>query len=340
MSKKILVTGATGLAGGNLVRELAGRGEAVRVLVRNRSNLAAFQDLPSVGRVQGDILDRDSLEKALHGIEEVYHCAAMVSMWVPDRMKMWRINVEGTRNVLEVSQQKGVRRVVHMSTVDAIGFHTPEGWGSREKPSHEGVPYQNDGLKIPYMQTKHEAQQVALKFAGEGGLDVVVVNPTYMLGPYDVKPSSGSMIVQVVKKRAKGYTTGGNNFVDVRDVAVGTVSAMEKGRSGELYILGHENLSYKEAFSRIARVVDVPPPRGPIPKAAAYSVGALGTISGQLFGWLGANPEHFNLDSVKMGFIEHYFDPSKAVRELGMPQTPIEKAVEDAHRWFLDNGYL
>ena len=340
MRKKILVTGATGLAGGNLVRLLARKGEQVRVLVRSRSNLAAVKDLPTVERVQGDILDRASLENALQGIEEVFHCAAMVSMWVPDRMKMWGINVQGTRNVLEIALERGVRRVVHMSTVDAIGFNTPEGWGSREKPSHEGVPYQNDGLKIPYMQTKHEAQEVALEFARKGGLEVVVVNPTYMLGPYDVKPSSGAMIIQVVKKRAKGYTPGGNNFVDVRDVAAGAVSAMERGQSGELYILGHENLSYKEAFSRIAQVVGVPPPKVRIPKAAALAVGGFGTLCGRLFGRFGATPEHFNLDSVRMGFIEHYFDPSRAVRELGMPQTPIEKTVEDAHHWFLDNGYL
>ncbi len=340
MEKKILVTGATGLAGGNLVRELVRRGEAVRVLVRKSSNLRAIKDLPSVERFHGDILDRESLERAHQGVEEVYHCAAMVSMWVPDRGQMQGINVDGTENVLHAACRKGVRRVVHMSTVDAIGFHTPDGWGRKEKPSHEGVPYQNDWLNIPYMQTKEHAQRIALDYARQEKVEVVVVNPTFMLGPHDIKPSSGTMIIQVAQKRAMGYPTGGNNFVDVRDVVAGTITAMEKGRTGELYILGHENLTYKEVFSRIARIVGTAPPRFRIPRAAALAVGAMGTLYGKLFGRCGASPENVNLASVRMGFIDHYFDPSKAVRELAMPQTPIDTAVKDAHTWFMENGYL
>jgi dihydroflavonol-4-reductase len=336
----ILVTGATGLAGGNLVRELACQGREVRILVRPRSRLAAVQDLAGVEPVHGDILDRPSLGKALQGVKEVYHCAAMVTMWVPDPEQMRRVNVDGTRNVLELSAAAGVRRVVHMSTVDAIGFQTPEGWGTRHKPSHEGVAYQNDWLKIPYMQTKHEAQRVALGFAASGAMEVVVVNPTFMLGPYDVKPSSGTLILQVARGRAKGYTTGGNNFVDVRDVASGAVSAMEKGRSGELYILGNENLTYQEIFSRVAGVVGVPPPRIRIPRFAALAAGAAGSLYGNLFGRLGACPESVNWSSARMGFVDHYFDPSKARRELDLPATPLEKAIEDAYRWFVDNGYL
>jgi dihydroflavonol-4-reductase len=340
MEAEILVTGATGLAGGNLVRALVRRGRKVRILTRPRSNLAVVRDLAGVEPVPGDILDRGSLEAALDGVREVYHCAAMVSMWVPDPEGMRRINVEGTRNVMELSERKGVRRVVHMSTVDAIGFSTPDGWGTREKPSHEGVPYQNDRFGIPYFSTKYEAQQAALEFARTGRVDVVVVNPTFMLGPYDVKPSSGTMILQVARGRVKGYTHGGNNFVDVRDVAEGTVAAMEKGRSGALYILGNENLTYREIFSRIAGVVGVSPPGFSIPRAAALAAGAAGSLYGRLFGRLGAAPESINWSSARMGFVDHYFDASRAVRELGMPQTPVEKAVEDAYRWFREHNYL
>ena len=340
MRDKALVTGATGLAGGNLARELVRRGRDVRILIRPSSNLAAVKDLPEVECATGDILDRESLREALRDVTEVYHCAAMVAMWVPDRGLMQRINVDGTRNVLDLAAEQGVRRVVHMSSVDAIGFVTPDGWGRREKPSHEGVAYQHAHLDIPYMQTKYEAQQVALEFAARGSVDVVVVNPTYMLGPYDVKPSSGTMIVEAARGRLVGYTSGGNNFVDVRDVAAGAMAAMERGRSGELYILGHENLTYREVFERIARVLGVPLPRVPVPKPAALAAGALGSLYGRLFGRFGACPEAVNWSSARMAFMDHYFDPSKAVRELGMPQTPIETAVEDAYHWFKENGYV
>ena len=340
MRERFLVTGATGLAGGNLVRALAERGRRVRILVRPASNLLALRDLPEVERAEGDILDRGSLARAMREVTGVFHCAAMVSMWVPSPERMWETNVTGTRNVLEAAVEAGVRRVVHMSTVDAIGFGTAEGWGTRSKPSHEGVPYANDRLGIPYMQTKHAAQELALETAGAGQVEVVVVNPTYMIGPFDVKPSSGRMILQVARGRVPGYPSGGNNFVDVRDVAAGTMAAMERGRSGELYILGNENLSYREAFTRIARVLDAPPPRFRIPRTLALAAGGLGTAYGRLFGWAGARPEQVNLATARMGFVEHYFDGSKAVRELGMPRTPFETAVRDAHRWFADNGYL
>jgi len=339
MGGRILVTGATGLAGGNLVRALVRRGLRVRVLARPRSNLAALRDLAAVEAVTGDILDRGSLEVALRGVAEVYHCAARVRMWEPDPEAMRRVNVDGTRNVLELAERAGVRRVVHMSTVDAIGFATPDGWGSRDRPSHEGVPYANDRFGIPYMTTKHEAQRVALSFAQAGRLEVVVVNPTFMLGPFDVRPSSGLLILQVARRRVKGYPPGTNNFVDVRDVAEGTVAAMEKGRSGELYILGNENLAYGEMFARIARVVGVPPPGLRLPRAAVLAGGAAGSLYGRLLGRFGAAPESVNRATARMGCEDHCFDASRAVRELGMPQTPLERAVEDAWRWFRENGY-
>lgn len=335
MGSKIFVTGATGLVGGNLVRELSARGEQVRILVRRNSNTMAVDGLSGVEKVLGDITDRDSLREAMKGCECVYHCAADVRMWIVPMDVMRRINVEGTRNVLETAREMGVRRVVHVSTVDAIGFSTPDGWGKRDKPSNEDVPFQNERFAIPYMITKYEAQQVALTM-NKLGLEVVIVNPTYMLGPWDVKPSSGAMIIEVAKGLAKGYTTGGNNFVHIKDVVSAMITAMEKGRPGELYILGNENLSYKEIFTKVAKVVGVPPPKFKIPKIISLTAGFFGTLYGELT----HTEPNINHLTAAMGYVEHYFDSSKAVRELNMPQTPIEVAIEDAYRWFLDHGYI
>lgn len=335
MGNRIFVTGATGLVGGNLVRELSARGEDVRVLVRRNSNTMAVDGLKGVEKVFGDITDKESLHEAMEGCDRVYHCAADVRMWIVPMEQMRKINVEGTRNVLETARDKGVRRVVHVSTVDAIGFSTPDGWGTREKPSNETVPFQNERFAVPYMITKYEAQQVALTM-NKLGLEVVIVNPTYMLGPWDVKPSSGAMIIEVAKGLAKGYTTGGNNFVHIKDVVSAMITAMEKGRPGELYILGNENLSYKEIFTKVAKVVGVHPPRFKIPKIISLTAGFFGTLYGQ---FTGTEP-NINHLTAAMGYVEHYFDSSKAVRELGMPQTPIEVAIEDAYRWFLEHGYI
>jgi len=335
MTRVNFVTGATGLLGGNLARELVSRGERVKILVRRSSNTLATDGLEGVEKVEGDIGDPESLERGMKGCDRVYHCAADVRMWIVPMDAMRRVNVLGARNVFEAAKKTGIRRVVHVSTVDAIGFATPEGWGAMRKPSHESVPYQNDWLCVPYMITKHEAQQIALQMNGPD-LEIVIVNPTYMLGPWDVKPSSGAMIIEVAKGMAKVYTPGANNFVHVKDVVGAMITAMERGMPGELYILGNENICLRDVFTRIARIVGVAPPKVAIPKTIALAAGFFGTLYGQLAGTV-PNLNHL---TAKFGFIEHCFDPSKARRELGMEATPVEEAVEDAYRWFVDYGYL
>jgi len=329
------VTGATGLVGGNLVRELAARGRQVRALVRKTSNTMAIDGLDGVEKVEGDITDRASLERAMAGCECVYHCAADVRMWIVPMDEMRRINVEGARNVFETAKKLGARRVVHVSTVDAIGFATPDGWGSLAKPGTEEVPWQNDRFAIPYMTTKCEAQRLALATNGPD-IEIVVVNPTFMLGPWDVKPSSGAMIIEVAQGMAKAYSTGANNFIHIKDVVDAMITAMDKGRQGELYILGNENLSYRDIFTKIANVVGVAPPKFAIPKFVALVAGFFGTLYGQVSG----TTPNINHLTANMGYIEHCFDPSKARKELGLAATPVEQAIEDAYRWFIEHGYL
>ncbi len=328
---KTFITGATGLVGGNLVRALVTRGEAVRALVREKSNTVALNGL-EVERVQEDIRDIDSLARALKGCDRVYHCAASVSQWRGNLPISKEINVKGTINVLEESLRAGVERVVYVSTVDTLGL------SRRESPADETASHESMAkFRNPYVDTKYEAERRALEFVKKG-LNLVVVNPTYMFGAWDVKPSSGLMILEVARGMAVGYPGGGNNFVDVEDVVQGMILTMEKGRSGEKYILANRegNLTYREIFTLIARVVGVKPPRFRIPYPVALMGGYMSDIYGKL---TGAEPQ-INSVTARLGYAPHYFSPAKAIKELGIPQSPVEGAVRRAYEWFKKYGYL
>jgi len=337
---KAFVTGGTGLVGGNLIRALATRGWQVQTLVRKNGNTSAFDDLPQVKKIEGDLSDIESVKRGCTGCDIVFHCAAMVTMWTTNVDRMRQINIHGTQNVLGAALRAGVRRVIHVSTVDAIGFNTPDGWGTIDKPSHEEIPGPNNWARIPYMTTKWMSQELAREFTRTCDLDVVIVNPTYIIGPYDVKPSSGRMIIEAARGMIKAYTSGGNNFIHVADVVEAMINAVDRGQRGELYILGNENLFYREIFTKIAGVIGVAAPTFEIPKLLSYMAGALGSAAGMLFGRLGAHPDTLNYRTVKMGYIQHFFDSTKARRELNLRTTPIDVAIEDAYRWFLDNKYL
>jgi dihydroflavonol-4-reductase len=224
-----------------------------------------------------------------------------------------------------------VRRLIHCSSVDAIGL--PEG----DAPSTEETPWNWDRLGVdnPYARTKFVSQQRALA-AAAADLDVVVVNPTYMLGAYDVRPSSGQMILESAAGKAIGFTRGGNNFVHVEDVADAMLAAAERGRRGELYILGNANMSYREIFTLIAEVVGASPPRFGVP----YPLARLGGWGGDLLAWVSGKEPTLNTITTKMGYVDHYYSPRKAVEELGMKQTPVRAAVERAVEWFRQSGKL
>jgi len=329
---KTLITGATGLLGGNVVRHLCARGEGgLRVLVRESSKTLALEGL-QVERVFGDIRDRASMDRAVAGCGRVIHCAASVSQWRPNLAMMKQVNVEGAANVLEAALAARVGRVVYVSTVDTLGL------SSREHPADESSEHESlAAFKNPYIDTKFEAEQRARAIAAKG-LDLVIVKPTFMIGEWDVKPTSGQMILQVARGRAVGYPGGGNNFVDVLDVAEGIRLALEKGKPGESYILANAqgNLTYREMFTLIAEKVGVSPPRLRIPYPLAVGAGYLFDLSGRLFGF---EPD-VNSVTARMGYAPHYFTPAKAIRELGMPQSPLEPAIERAYRWFRERGML
>jgi len=279
----------------------------------------------------GDLRDPDSVNACAAGCEVVFHVAADYRLWVPDPEVMYAINVGGTKNVLEAARKAGVQRVIYTSTVGALGI--PEDG----TPGTEETPVSLRDMVGPYKRSKFLAEREALK-AARDGLDVVVVNPSTPVGPGDVKPTpTGRIITDFLNRRMPAYLDTGLNLVHVRDVAMGHILAMERGRSGEKYILGNENLTLMEIFELLASICGIPAPRIRLPRTPIL---ALAYASEALSRWVTHREPRIPLDGVRMAAKKMFFDASKAVRELGMPQTPVRQALEEAVEWFRAEGYV
>lgn len=327
---KALVTGATGFIGSHVVRVLLDRGFRVRVLIRPGSSRRNLTDL-EVEPAPGDVRDREAVRRALHGCDVLFHAAASYRLWTPDPQAMYEINVGGTRNVLAAALEEGVQRVVYTSTVAAVG-RPPDGG-----PGTEETPLDPRDLVGPYKKSKYQAERTALRF-WERGLPVVVVNPSTPVGPGDVKPTpTGRIILDFLRGKMPAYVDTGLNWIAVEDVAQGHLLALEKGRAGERYILGHRNLSLREIFQILQAVSGVEAPRLRLPVGAALGIAYLDEfIEGRLL----HRPPRVPVAGVKMAARPMYYDASKAVRELGLPQSPIEGALARAVDWFLAEGYV
>ena len=326
---KVLVTGATGFIGGNLARELWRRGDDVRALVRPDSNRLTIEDTGIVP-VEGDILDRDSVDRAVQGCEAVFHVAAAYTFWSRDPAGVSRTNVEGTLNVLEAARQAGVSRTVYTSTVGTVGL-PKEGLGD------EDTPLDPKSLHGHYKRSKLQAEQEALALAA-AGMPLVVVNPTTPVGPWDVKPTpTGKMVLDFLRRRVPAYLKTGMNLVDVADVVEGHILALEKGKSGERYILGNRNVSLKEIFDILSSLTGLPAPRIRAPYWLVVGVGyADRFVEGTLLRREPAIP----VEGVLASKTPAYVSCEKAVRELGQPQRPIEDALNQAVDWFTGHGYV
>jgi dihydroflavonol-4-reductase len=324
-----LVTGGTGFVGTHVVRALLARGRAVRCLVRPRSRRANLEAL-SVEIAEGDVTDPPSLARAMAGIATLYHCAADYRLWARDPRELHRANVEGTDNVLKAAAAARVARVVYTSSVGALGL-TADG-----TPADETTPVSRAEVVGNYKKSKFDAERVAESWAGRG-LPVVIVNPSTPVGERDVKPTpTGQMIVDFLNRRLPAYVETGLNLVDVRDVAQGHLLAAEKGRLGEKYILGHRDMTLKEILETLARLTGLPAPRVRLPHAVPLAAAAAATWAAHLTG----RPPRVSLESVRMSQHRMFFDAGKAVRELGLPQTPVEAALGRAVAWFRENGYV
>jgi dihydroflavonol-4-reductase len=324
-----LVTGGTGFIGSHVVRILLHRGRSVRCLLRPTSPRRNVEGL-AVELVEGDLRDPASLGAALQGIDVVYHCAADYRLWTRDPQELYRTNVAGTDNLLKAASDAGARQVVYTSSVGALGL-TADG-----VPADETTPVRPEAVVGHYKRSKYEAERVALGWAARG-LPVVIVNPSTPIGEGEVRPTpTGQIIVDFLNGRMPAYVDTGLNVIDVRDVAVGHLLAAEKGRSGERYILGHSNMTLLDLLELIGRLTGRPASRVRLPHAVPLAVAAFDTTLARLR----RRPPRVSLEAVRMSRHRMYFDASKAVRELGLPQSPIEAAAARAVAWFRDNGYL
>jgi len=320
-----LVTGATGFLGWHVARALLDRGERVRALARDPARL---RELDGVESVRGDLRDRDSLERAVTGCSVVYHVAADYRLWTRQPDEMYQSNVQGTRNLLELSRIAHVERFIYTSTVGCVGI--PVGGVGDEE-----TPVSLDDMAGPYKRSKFLAERVALEFA-DRGFPVVIVNPTAPVGDHDFKPTpTGKVVVDFVRGAMPAYLDTGLNIVDVRDVAQGHLAACERGRVGERYILGSENLTLQQIFGKLAEITGRKAPRTRIPYAVAYAAGAVSTA------WAGVTGREPRapLDGVRMARKKMWVRHDKAARELGYAPGPASAALRRAVDWFRANGY-
>ena len=325
---KVLVTGATGFVGSHVARVLSQQGCELRLLVRTSSPAANLADI-SGERIAGDLRDPESLRRAAAGCEVVFHVAADYRLWTPLPEELYRSNVMGTRSLLQAAREAGVRRVVYTSSVATVGF-TANG-----RPADEDSPVTLDDMIGHYKRSKFVAERIALE-AARGGQDVVIVNPTTPVGERDIKPTpTGRIIVDFLRRKFPAYVETGLNLVDVVEVARGHIAAAEKGRSGQRYILGGEDLSLKQILDKLAAITGLPSPRVKLPYAVALVAGAADTL---FTGVLRKREPRVVLDSVRMGRKKMFASSAKAERELGWRLVPVDDALRRAVEWFKAKG--
>ncbi|HYG22224.1 MAG TPA: hopanoid-associated sugar epimerase [Verrucomicrobiae bacterium] len=329
------VTGASGFVGANLVHELIARGHRVKALVRRGSDSRGIGGL-EVERVDGDVSDPALLAGAIRGCDWCFHVAASYHLWLRDYAPMYAANVEGTRNVLAAAAQAGCSRIVYTSTVGCIGL--PREVNGTVVPTDETTPVSEAQMSNHYKRSKWRAEVVARELASKG-LPIVIVNPSAPVGPRDVKPTpTGQVIVDFLNRNMPGYVDTGLNWVHVRDVVVGHILAAEKGRIGERYILGNAegNWTMKAALDVLQGITGLPAPTMRVPHAvalaAAYVSEGMAAVTGK--------PPKAPLAGVRMARYKMFFNPAKAIRELGIPQTQPKTALADAVAWFRENGYV
>ncbi len=326
----VLVTGASGFVGGAVARALVQAGSRVRVLLRQTANADLVKDLP-VDIVTGDVRNYHSVLQATRGCHQVYHVAALYKLWVRRKQDMYDCNVLGTENILRAAREVGVEKVVYTSSVATLGLPGDGRHGT------EDTPVSLSDMVGHYKRSKFLAEQVALQYA-QDGLPVVIVNPSTPVGGGDIKPTpTGKLIVDFLNGNMPGYVDTGLNVVDVEDVAQGHLLAATHGKIGEKYILGNENLTLRQILQLLAELTGRPAPRFKVPYALALGVAYGDAALARLIPGREpfAPPVGVRLSKKKM-----FFSPAKAIRELGLPQTPVREAFLKAITWFRAHDYV
>ncbi len=328
MTITVFVTGGTGFIGANLVRLLLKEGYQVRALVRPQSCLDNLKNL-DIEIVNSDLNDANLSEK-MKGCQVLFHVAAHYSLYQADKEQLYQSNVLGTRSILKAAKQAGIERIIYTSSVAAIGVGNP---GEIVNETHQS-PVQK--LIGHYKKSKYWAEQEAHQ-AVKKGQDIVIVNPSTPIGPYDIKPTpTGDIILRFLRHQMPAYVNTGLNIIDVRDVARGHLLALEKGKTGERYILGNKNLSLKALLEELSAITGLKAPQQTLPLWLPLTVA---WVEEYLLFPLGKKPS-IPIDGVKMSKQPMYYDTSKAINELGLTSSPIKNALEDAIDWFTNHGYV
>lgn len=327
------VTGGTGFIGANLIHELNARGHKVRALVRKDSDRRGLEGA-DYEAVEGDLLEEDLAEK-IKGCQWCFHVAASYYLWLKDYRPMYRTNVEGTRNVLTAAGKAGCSRIIYTSTVGCVGL--PNEFNGMVIPADESAVAKEAEMSNHYKRSKWQAELAAMELV-KAGKPIVIVNPTAPVGPRDVKPTpTGQVIVDFLRRKIPAFLDTGLNFVHVRDVAAGHILAAEKGRQGERYILGNAdgNWTLQEALHELQSITEIPAPK----RRISYEVAYLAAVANEGISKMTGKPPRAPLAGVRMAKHKMFFNPQKAIKELGLPQTPPRQALADAVEWFRANKY-
>ncbi|HXY23240.1 MAG TPA: hopanoid-associated sugar epimerase [Candidatus Acidoferrum sp.] len=323
-----LVTGASGFLGSHVARQLVAHGEEVRVLMRPSSTNRAIADL-SLEYVTGDLRDPASLDRAMKGVKRVFHVAADYRLWAKRKQDIYDSNVGGTKNVLAAAERAEIDQLIYTSTVATIAVDRPQ-------YPNEFTEAKLEEMIGHYKRSKWMAEQEVLKVA-KAGAPIIVVMPTTPVGPWDWKPTpTGKIVLDFLNGKLPGYVDTGLNFVGVEECAAGHLLASEKGKPGERYLLGGENLTLKAMLDTLSKITGLPAPRMKIPHGLALGVAYANTIFSRLIGREPGIP----VEGVKIARHMMFVDCSRAQRELGFKPGPVAAALERAVRWYEGNGYI
>lgn len=326
--KKVLITGANGFLGSNVARELFRRGYELKLMMRVSADRQTIDDLPCE-IFHGDITDAEDVSKAIKDCHFVIHTASVTQQWNVSFKTYEKINVDGTKHVVQACLDHQIERLIHISTANTIGP------GNQHQAGTELNAFTLAHVGSGYISSKYIAQQYVLEQVARNHLPALVINPTFMIGPYDAKPSSGKLILHGLGKRIVFYPPGGKNFVHIQDVCTGIANALDHGKIGNCYLLAGENLSYQEFFQMMNRISGQQPLMIRIPAFILKTAGLIGTLSGLFRRY----PARLNYGAAYLLCLYNYYSGNKAERELNISYSPVSSAITQALKWFRENNY-
>lgn len=329
MIKKVLVTGANGMLGTHICKELVLQNYVVHALILPGQDSSLIQDA-SIRIVEGDVLNLPQLNTFVSEVDAVIHVAALTDVWPRRSERVCRVNYQGALNVASAVKENNIERLVYISSASAFGH------GTLQSPGTEESPYALAHFGIDYIQSKYDAQVKLIELFNQEQLPVIMINPTFMIGAYDANLTSGRMVLQLVKGKVPGYSKGGKNFVAASDVAVAAVNALTMGRLGQCYIAGNENLSYKGFFTKVKSSIGLNKKLFSMPSWVVLLFGAVSSLLARLF----KNKPQLSYSMARFSLLQQYYSSKKAQIELMMPQTPIATAVQSCVNWYRLNGKL